>query len=618
MRVLSFAPLLFASLAWAAEPVADQPAPADAPPPPAGASTDAEKETLARILAEVEALKAQVAAQQAELDKQKKDLDVQRQGLASERLKDAGREPPFNFEVTGYYRARGHIFGTGGKKPGGGLFADQKGPATYMNQRLRLGMKFAYKNVASLNVHAQALDGVVWGDNAGLSRTSLFAEQPSNTGLDGQEVPNFQVFRAWAEARLPIGMIRMGRQSSHWGLGLLANHGDGFDDDFGENYYGNSFDRFLFGTNPISIIQAITKKKESKEIPLTFAVAVDRLVEDPLVQYYGYKCNPDIVEGADGYDARCDSDGNGTTDLEHDWTVDRDASQRSSNWWADPDDDVWEMVYALIYRGQKIRYFGGIGDLTAGAYVIHRLQRETDSNAVIADLYLDAKVHGVSLAFEGVGIFAKTRGLTLPDNSADDPLLKRAKIGGYVLRVGYEQPKWKVLWENGYASGDDNVTDGSFRVRALHPDYNVGLLLYEEVLARVTEAKWAGDASGLRSKGGVYNSHYIFPRVYGMPLEGWTVIGGFLMGFADQPDGAVIRCSDKDVERGLNCSPTPGTKGPLGWEVDLAIKHKFHKHIAFSLETGWARTGNRIPVESVGLNPKGNFWTLQSRLAWEF
>lgn len=618
MRILPFAPLLWASMAWAAPAPTPVAPPVVAPPPAPAGMTDAERATLEQMQAELKALQDQVAAQAAALDKQKADLEEQRAGLAADRKAVADNEPPFKLEVTGYYRVRGHLFGAGGEKSThGGLFADQKGAATYMDQRLRVGLKFNYKNLASLNVGVQALDGVLFGDNASKERTSLFATDPSDTGLTGAEVANFQVFRAWTEARLPIGQIRIGRMTSTWGLGILANAGDGFDDDFGDNYYGNTYDRFLFGTNPVSIVQKITKKEETKEIPLTLAVAVDRLVEDPLVQYYGYKCNPGDVTGDEAYDARCDADGNGTTDLDHSWTENRDPSQRAANWWADPNDDVWEMVYALIYRGSKIKYFGGVGDLNVGTYIIQRLQKETKSNVVIADFYLDGKVHGVSLGFEGVGIFGNTHALTLP-NSGADPIGKKAQIGGYVLRVGYEQAKWKVLWENGYASGDDDVTDGNFTGRALSPDYNVGLLLYEEVLARVSAAKWTGDASGLRSRGGVYNSHYIFPRVYGMPIDNLQVIGGFVMGFVDKPDGAVIRCSDKDVERGLNCTPTPGTKGPLGWEVDAAVKYKIQKHVSFSLEGGYAHTGNRIPVENVGLNPNGNFFTLQTRLAWEF
>ena len=54
------------------------------------------------------------------------------------------------------------------------------------------------------------------------------------TGIDGQETADFKLNRAWVEITLPVGVVRAGRQPSHWGMGLLANHGDGFDDMFGD------------------------------------------------------------------------------------------------------------------------------------------------------------------------------------------------------------------------------------------------------------------------------------------------------------------------------------------------------------------------------------------------
>ncbi|HMV69282.1 MAG TPA: hypothetical protein PKA64_20740 [Myxococcota bacterium] len=569
---------------------------------------------------ELEALQAQLAALQERVDQ-------------GPRL--PGRKPPrpptslwgpngFHVDLTGYYRARFHDYGVklGANKPvTGGLLPNQETPGRYANMRLRLGVSLAWKDQVSLNLGVQALDNVLWGDNAGKASLALFGEDPSETRLDGTEAPPIQVFRAWGETKLPIGVIRVGRQSSHWGMGLLANGGDGFDDDFGENYYGNTFDRFLFATNPVSIVQAFTKKKEDQTIPLTLAIAVDRLVEDPLTQYYGYRCEPGVYQETDPdrYDARCDSDGDGLTDLDHGYDEDREEGSRRDDWWVDQNDDVWEMVYALIYRGQQLDWFAG-GDFTAGAYLIHRLQRETSSNVVVGDLYLDMKTMGFNFQFEGVGILGRTRAITLPDSQAADPLAKKASISGYAARLSYEQRKWKVLFESGFASGDDNVNDGLFTGRALHPDFNVGLLLYEDVIARVTQNLWGDSARGLRSRGGVYDSHYIFPRVYAMPMRDLQLIAGVLAAFPAKADGAIIRCNEKDQER-FGCPVAAATASMLGYEVDLAAKMRMADHFLASLETGWAHATDRLALDAAGLattdKGTGNFWTLQARFAWE-
>jgi uncharacterized protein (TIGR04551 family) len=52
-----------------------------------------------------------------------------------------------------------------------------------------------------------------------------------------------QVKRAWAEYLTPVGQLRFGRMPSHWGLGILANSGDKYDDD-----YQTTADRIMFIT----------------------------------------------------------------------------------------------------------------------------------------------------------------------------------------------------------------------------------------------------------------------------------------------------------------------------------------------------------------------------------
>ncbi|HNH47027.1 MAG TPA: hypothetical protein PKY30_08315, partial [Myxococcota bacterium] len=214
---------------------------------------------------------------------------------------------------------------------------------------------------------------------------------------------------------------------------------------------------------------------------------------------------------------------------------------------------------------------------------------------------------------------------------AESPLFKKADIWGYVVRAGYQNRTFTGYLEHGYASGDPNVADADFTGRPLHPDYNVGLLLYEEIIARSTATVWGPDAKGLWSNGGVYNSRYIFPTVKYRPLDNWELLGGFLMAWPDKADGSRIRCSPDD--------PVPEGQDPnrwkdkcnasadmLGYEVDLAVKHKFHDHINFTMEGGYAHVTDRIPLSSVGLDYRvndkgqevGDFWTFQTRIAYEF
>jgi hypothetical protein len=542
------------------------------------------------LRAEIDALKAELATQRDQIAKNSHKL------LPSEDLA---------FELEGYYRVRGHGFAN--------FFADQERDARFFNQRLRVRPILNFRDLALFKFEVNALDNVVWGDNANLAATPLFAGSPSVTGPDGRETPNIQVSRAWMEFNIPVGLLRVGRQPSNWGMGLLAHDGNGFEEDFGEYNGGATYDRAIFATKPIAIVDAAASTGGG-DIPLFVAIGVDRLVEDPLYQYYGYTCElGEVVEA----NSPCDNDGDGLSDEDHSYVnEDRVSDQRGLDWWADQDDDVWEMIYALIYRGEDVDYLGGNGDLTVGVYAVNRKQNETDSNIWIADAYVKAQVHGVYFEFEGLTIQGNSSAIALAgsyDPSGTQPLYKEPAIYGYVAKAGYVQPNYSAIFETGYASGDSNVADKEFTGRALHSDHNVGLLLYEQVIAQVTAKLWSEGAASLWSSGGVYNSRYIFPVASYSPLDSWRLVAGFLMAFPDQPDGRFVLCSD-----GEDCPQTSATSNILGWELDWAVKHRFHEHLLFSLEFGYAHATDRLPLVGAGLNPKGNFFTYQTRMAYEF
>ncbi|MFT4624753.1 MAG: hypothetical protein ACI8PZ_003413 [Myxococcota bacterium] len=558
---------------------------------------------------ELEAMAALLAAQGER-------LDALQQELVRTKLAVLGSDDGMSVTMEGHFRVRANMYNH--------LFASQTQGKTYlgdarnMESRLRLRPVFDYKGLASLNTELDFFDGMLWGDNQQLASTSLFAGDPSSTGLDGQEVVPVRLRRVWTSFSIPVGRFQFGRQANTWGMGLLANDGDGFDVSFGEKRYGTISDRVLFATKPIAIAQALAGKEDSG-IPLYAVLAVDRLVEDPLHQYYGFQCTPGLSASDPDFNRRCDSDGDGITDADHSWDDDtRTGDQRNQDWWADQNDDVKQMIYVLVYRGEDVNLLGTNGDLTAGAWVVHRTQPETESSVLIIDAYWKSLWRSVLVEFEGISIRGDTRAILLPSSEGKDPLAKTANIAGYVGRAGVDRASWSAVLETGYASGDDNVADKDFTGRPLHPDHNVGLLLYEEVLSRVTQQVWTESADGLWSKGGVYNSRYIFPLVTVSPLDNVEILAGWLMAWPDKPDGAVIRCRNSDSVGCDAPSSQQATTGPLGWEADLGVKLRWHEHMLISMETGIAKATDRLPLEGAGLNPKGNFFTVQSRVAWEF
>jgi uncharacterized protein (TIGR04551 family) len=66
--------------------------------------------------------------------------------------------------------------------------------------------------------------------------------EPPTSGINSVR-DAIRVKRAWAEYATPVGELRFGRMPNHWGLGILNNAGDGYDDN-----YQSTVDRIQFTT----------------------------------------------------------------------------------------------------------------------------------------------------------------------------------------------------------------------------------------------------------------------------------------------------------------------------------------------------------------------------------
>ena len=73
-----------------------------------------------------------------------------------------------------------------------------------------------------------------------------------------------------------------------------------------------------------------------------------------------------------------------------------------------------------------------------------------------------------------------------------------------------------------------------------------------------------GDASSLASKGGVYNSRYIYPHIKFRPTENLELIAAYLMAWPDKADGAVIQCGEGDKRGDLQHLRCEGQQPGLG------------------------------------------------------
>ena len=464
--------------------------------------------------------------------------------------------------------------------------------STWFVQKGRFEPTITFRGI-KVRATIDVFDNVVWGDNENLATTPLFAINPSTTRIDGTLADSIAVKRLWVEWSTAFGLIRVGRQPSNWGLGLLANDGDGFKNDFGDAYEGTVYDRFIFATRPVSLVKGIhaifsggAMPKAEEDPGIIFAIGFDKLAESSAIPFRKALTDDDNIRDENFEDG---------------------GSRGSAIWLSDRGDDVWEMIFVLMFKRENWDVGNGnLMDLTLGTYWVNRQQRESDSSIWIGDFYLDWRLRGVFAQFEMYYIFGQSNGIAPrwdPDETnVSTPVRTNASIPGLAGRIGVERGPVTALVEFGHANGDDVILDDEFTGRPLHRDHNVGLILYEQVLAQRTNEQFAGDpdTQGLWSNGGVYNSTYINPRVKLKPGDIFEIRLGFLAAWAHKVDGKVIPyIGEEDV----NVGEVTESK-LLGTEVDLGLHMKWaDDHILTSLELGYMHAGPRLARMSGYGNP---------------
>jgi hypothetical protein len=550
----------------------------------------------------------------------------------------------------GYYRARIAVYDSlpiPNPDPVIGPFRDGATDAAFAFMRLRLDPAIIFgtnrdQPIAALRAQFDVLDNVVFGDNARLAGTPLFANDPSNTSLLSgfnwsQDIAPIYVRRLWLEFMTPIGQVRIGRQPSHGGLGLLFNDGNDFRNDFGDALSGTTFDRILFATRPLTIINTLANN-DSRSTPLIFAIAYDWLVEDQLT----YRRTTDPTPAGE----RSFAEGL--------------RAQRSPVPYAfigarGGEDDVWHTTLVLAWNDPDFNSSVNARDeLLAGLVAVHRSQAYTSSDVWIGDLFyrlrwsaFGRRAPQIYSEGEIYTIQGRTNGVALTGDFCNDdagcssdhdmdrttpPIVTpvgrttttgTANIWGGAARIGLDEPIWALTLESGFSTGQDG---NIFSIRTLtqrpnNPNYQVGLLLYPVVLNVRTAVQYP--ASALWSNGGVWNSIYYLLQGRFRPLGyngGVELIGQFLLAFADQLN-APLR-STRPVDASSGCGM--GSECLLGWELDVALKLSWgpRDEMRWSNEFGIMGVGDALgaggDLRSGARLTDGILWTLQTRIAFVF
>lgn len=289
------------------------------------------------------------------------------------------------------------------------------------------------------------------------------------------------VKRAWGEYASPVGQLRFGRMPSHWGLGMIANSGDGHDSD-----WQSTADRIMFITG------------------------------HPAWDLYGAFAWDFANEGAN------------SASIQEQQGQPYDVAQK---------DDVDQFIFMLMRRRNenlaRKELAAGKPVIEGGAYAVYRhqvLANDTTSQAAggslgqdsdnlkdgfvrreaqafIPDIWFRFRWKKLRFEAEGALVAGSIQNVLRESNNylnSDDP----SKNGWKLLQLGVAaqsevrllEDKLRLAFDFGYASGDGDVDslaplgnelqpqktlDRTISTFRFHPDYRVDLILYRNILSRI-------------------------------------------------------------------------------------------------------------------------------------
>jgi len=166
---------------------------------------------------------------------------------------------------------------------------------------------------------------------------------------------------------------------------------------------------------------------------------------------------------------------------------------------------------------------------------------------------------------------------------------------GWALRGDLELGNTRLRAEVGYASGDDNPDDDANHVFGFDPNYRVGLVLFDDVLAlrsirtveRISDpdlsARPPKGADGLETDGRVSGVTYFNPTLRTRPLPWLTVSGGLVLAWSSATHADAFTSYQAGGQpRTAFDEPVAGSY--LGTEIDagVAVEYDVSEIVAFS------------------------------------
>jgi hypothetical protein len=362
---------------------------------------------------------------------------------------------------------------------------------------------------------------------------SLAGTLPDGSGMPGGAGLSTQLRKASLQVALGSTLIvRGGVMTSHFGLGLVANDG--------AHGWEPGSARFADPRGGDRVLRGLVATGPHLGLGLVAALAVDRILDDDSL------------------------------------LLTRELSS------AQPQkDDTARQVVGTVSLGNPAENW-------AGLFVAHRNQTAGDGRtlaatvASISGLGRRTFASGATLSggVEGVFITGET---SLPGTPTDP--VQQVRQAALALRGGLDLQRFGFALDALAASGDSNLDDDQQKAFRADPNYELGLLLFRQVLAAQSARSsfTAGNpalvgvpAAGverLPTRGSVTDTVTVFPRAFVRPLQGVEVYGGPLFAWTTVPP---VDPFNTRIDGGSLRNALGGRPGKyLGTELDLGVRARF-------------------------------------------
>jgi hypothetical protein len=479
----------------------------------------------------------------------------------------------------------------------------------FLSHWLRVTPRLYVLDKLELVAQLDLVTGLIAGDKA----RDVHADETPRDDYNG--FSNVQPRWLYAQWRLPFGLVRIGQQPNHWGMGILANDGD-HPRLFGDYRYGSISERLLFATKP-----------GGKDSDFYLAVAGDLVYRDQTARLSrGQQAFQGVL--AAYYEK-------GQNKLGVFSTFRRQQNDKTSGSPVFGYTDELDAV-AIDLHGRIVAPIPGdpnafvFGEAEA-AYILGSTNFIRTADQALEGGKTQVRSYGGAASI-GVVHRAFSTGFWRNQTGEDAARTTSMSYLGTPNDDGVPYGDIVAQLEVGYASGDADPYDGTQRRFAFDPNHRVGLLLFDEVM-RFQTARSATAAADpllanatrptpgvdlLPSNGGVFGAQYINPTAIYRPRHWLDLKGGMVVAqsTSDVVDPYRVATGGSYVNyRGGN-----PRKKDLGVELDAGVEGRFPLQYGLKAQVG-AQAGILFPggaLEDSSGARLNTQWIVVGRLGLQF